>query len=316
MRIVFIGQAPFGAETLEALLTQGEQIVGVITTEETPRQKQDNPVKQTADKHGLALLQTNRLKRPEAITWVRDLAPDLLVLAFVTSFVPTEMIDCARHGGINYHPSLLPKYRGGSAINWSVINGERETGVTIHFIDDGVDTGPIILQEKVAITDDDTVKSLYFGKLYPLGITMMCKAVRLIKDGQAVGVAQNENEASYQPVITPADTVVDWGQPTQRVYNLIRGSNPSPGATSCLGGALCRIFDCRPADAAGTPGSVIEIADDSFTVATGDGAITVQTIRPAGAKKMSAAEFIADFSLSLGDRFMPPADPTAKEQPC
>lgn len=316
MRIVFIGQAPFGAETLEALLTQGEQIVGVITTEDAPRQKQENPVKQTADKHGLALLQTNRLKRPEAITWVRDLAPDLLVLAFVTSFVPNEMIDCARHGGINYHPSLLPKYRGGSAINWAVINGEHETGVTIHYIDEGVDTGPIILQEKVAITDDDTVKSLYFGKLYPLGVTMMCTAVRLINDGQAVAVAQNEHEASYQPVITPADTVIDWDQPTRRVYNLIRGSNPSPGATSCLGSTLCRIYDCRPADGAGTPGSVIDIGDDSFTVATGDGAITVQTVRPAGAKKMSAAEFIAEVSLSRGDRFSPPAGPSSKEQPC
>jgi methionyl-tRNA formyltransferase len=316
MRIVFIGQAPFGAETLEALLAQGEEIVGVITTEDAPRAKQENPVKQVADKHGLALLQTNRLKRPEAINWVRQLAPDLLVLAFVTSFVPTEMIDCVRHGGINYHPSLLPKYRGGSAINWAVINGEQETGVTIHFIDEGVDTGPIVLQEKVAITDDDTVKSLYFGKLYPLGITMICQAVRLIGSGQAVAVPQDEADASYQSVITPADTVIDWERPTKNVYNLIRGSNPSPGATSCLGGTLCRLFDCSPADAVGTPGSVIDIADDSFTVATGDGGITVQTIRPADGKKMAAAEFIAEFSLSVGDRFSPPVDPTSKEQAC
>ncbi len=316
MRIVFIGQAPFGAETLEALLAQSEEIVGVITTEDAPRQKQENPVKQVADKHGLALLQTNRLKRPEAITWVRDLAPDLLVLAFVTSFVPPDMIDCARHGGINYHPSLLPKYRGGSAINWAVINGEKETGVTIHFIDEGVDTGPIILQEKVAVTDDDTVKSLYFGKLYPLGITMICRAVRLIRSGQAVAVAQNENEASYQPVITPADTVIDWGQPTKTVYNLIRGSNPSPGASSCLGTTLCTIFDCSPATGTGTPGTVIGVAADSFTVATGDGAIAVQTVRPAGDKKMAAGEFITGVSLSVGDRFASPVDPTSREQPC
>ena len=203
MRIVFIGQAPFGAETLEALLAQGEQIVGVITTEDAPRARQENPVKQVAGNHGLALLQTNRLKRSEAISWVRELAPDLLVLGFVTSFVPQEMIDCAHHGGINYHPSLLPRYRGGSAINWAVINGEQETGVTIHFIDEGVDTGPIILQEKVAVTDDDTVKSIYFGKLYPLGITMICQAVRLIRAVRPSRSPQDENEASYQPVITP-----------------------------------------------------------------------------------------------------------------
>ncbi|MBE0584786.1 MAG: methionyl-tRNA formyltransferase, partial [Desulfofustis sp.] len=290
MRIVFIGQAAFGAEALEALLTQGEQVAGVITTEDSPRQNQTNPVKDVADRHSLSVLQSNRLKRPEAVSWVRRLQPDLLVLAFVTSFVPQEMIDCARHGGINYHPSLLPQYRGGSAINWAVINGETETGVTIHFIDQGVDTGPILLQEKVAIAADDTVKSLYFGKLYPLGITMLCEAVRQIRTGTARAVPQDEAKASFQPVITAADTVIDWQQPTESVYNLIRGSNPSPGASSCLHGTLCRIFDVAVAESgkgAGQfiPGTVRAVDAASFTVATGDGGIVVQTIQTAGTRK-------------------------------
>ena len=196
MRIIFIGQAPFGAESLEQLITQGENIVGVITVPDLPNQKHPNPVKLCAEKHNIPLFQSNVLRKSEAVSWVKTLQPDLLVLAFVTSFVPQEMIDIAGSGGINYHPSLLPKYRGGSAINWAVINGETETGVTIHFIDKGVDTGPILLQEKIAIEPDDTVKSIYFGKLYPMGIRMIGQAVKLIRENKKITTLQDETKAS------------------------------------------------------------------------------------------------------------------------
>jgi methionyl-tRNA formyltransferase len=148
MRIVFIGQAPFGKDSLAALIEQGENIVGVITVPDQPGQKRPNPVKELALQQGLPLLQPAKLKHPEAVAWVRERKPDLLVLAFVTEFAPPEMIASAALGGINYHPSLLPKYRGGSAINWAVISGERETGVTIHQIDSGVDTGPSSCRKK------------------------------------------------------------------------------------------------------------------------------------------------------------------------
>ena len=168
MRIIFIGQAAFGKEALQALVDQGESIAGVITVPDSGGQI--NPIKELTQKSNIPVIQPEKLKDPDAIEWVKNLSPDLLVLAFVTQFVPKEMIDMSTHGGINYHPSLLPKYRGGSAINWAIIRGETETGVTIHQIDEGVDTGPIIIQEKVEISPDDTVKSLYFKKLYPMGI--------------------------------------------------------------------------------------------------------------------------------------------------
>jgi methionyl-tRNA formyltransferase len=303
MRIVFIGQAPFGKESLEALINQGENVVGVITVEDVPHQKYPNPVKECAIKNDIALYQANYLKTAEAIDWVRTLQPDLLVLGFVTAFVPAEMIELARHGGINYHPSLLPKYRGGSAINWAIINGESETGVTIHFIDEGLDTGPILLQEKVDITPDDTVKSVYFTKLYPLGVKMIAEAVRLIREGNAVTVKQDESAASFQPVITSADTTIDWSQTTNQVYNLIRGANPSPGAVTTLGDQVCSLFDAAPSAKKGDPGSVIDIAADAFTVATGDGAITITSAKPPGQKKLAAADFIASLNLKVGDRF-------------
>lgn len=301
MRIIFIGQAAFGKEALQALVEQGESIAGVITVPD--RGGQINPIKELTQKNNIPVIQPERLKDPDAVEWVKNLSPDLLVLAFVTQFVPKEMIDMSTRGGINYHPSLLPKYRGGSAINWAIISGETETGVTIHQIDEGVDTGPIILQEKVGIAPDDTVKSLYFKKLYPLGIKMVAKAVRLIREGSANPIPQDNAQASFQPVIKESDTLIDWSQPTQQVYNLIRGSNPSPGAVSSLQGERLKIWEGVPCPALGKPGEVMEILmDEGFVVSTGNGSILVQRVQYKDSGKISAVDFIKEFSLKIGDR--------------
>ena len=303
MRIIFIGQAPFGGESLEKLIAQGEEIVGVITVPDVPNQRHPNPVKQCAEKHSIPVLQSSLLKSTEAISWVAELEPDLLVLAFVTSFVPKEMIDLAPHGGINYHPSLLPKYRGGSAINWAVINGEKETGVSIHHIDEGVDTGPVLLQENVMIEPDDTVKSLYFEKLYPMGIRMIAEAVELIKNNSAKAAEQDETRASFQPVITAKDTVIHWHKPTAEIYNLIRGSNPAPGATSTINEMSCKIFDTSRGTGSGAAGIVLDISENAIEIATSDGSIFAQILQPAGNRKIPAAEFVQTFELKVGDSF-------------
>lgn len=303
MKIIFIGQAPFGRDTLDNLLQQGENIVGVVTTPDDPKSKRPNPVAEGAKENALPLLQTRLLKNAEAIEWVQQIQPDLLVLAFVTSFVPEEMIKSARLGGINYHPSLLPKYRGGSAINWAIINGETETGVTIHYIDEGVDTGPIIIQESVAIDPDDTVKSLYFTKLYPLGLRMIKAAVKQIREGNTAATQQDETKASFQPVITARDTVIDWNQPIQRIYNLVRGSNPAPGGITSLRGFTCKIFDAKPSLKTGLPGEVIHIDDTSFTIAAKDGALQVESIQVGSDGKQPAQEFVKKRELALGEMF-------------
>ncbi len=301
MRIIFIGQAAFGKEALQAIVEQGESIVGVITVPD--RGGQINPIKELAQENNIPVIQPERLRDPDAVKWVNNLSPDLLVLAFVTQFVPKEMIDMSTHGGINYHPSMLPKYRGGSAINWTIINGETETGVTIHQIDEGVDTGPIIIQKKVEIASNDTVKSLYFKKLYPLGIKMVAKAVRLIREGSANPIPQDNTQASFQPVIKESDVLIDWSLPTQQVYNLIRGSNPSPGAVSSLKGERLKIWEGIPCPASGKPGEVMEILmDEGFVVSTGNGSILVQRVQYKDSGKISAVDFIKEFSLKTGDR--------------
>ena len=300
MRIILIGQAAFGKDALGALLKQGEEIVGVLTIPD--KAGQTNPVKALAEESGLPVLQPARLKTTEAINWVKALQADLLVLAFVTDFVPNEMIEAVTHGGINYHPSLLPKYRGGSAINWAIINGEKKTGVTIHFIDNGIDTGPILLQKEVSIEPDDTLKSVYFKKLYPLGIEMIPEAVRLIREGKAKPFPQDNTKASFQPVIKEADAVIDWKHPTEKIYNLIRGSNPSPGATTTLRGEKLKIWEGVPHSETGSPGELIRIdPEQGIIVGTGDGSIIAQRVQYTNTKKITASELVDQFDVKVGE---------------
>ncbi len=299
MRIVFIGQAAFGKDALEALLQQNETIDGVMTVSG----KAGQSVRDVAEKHGIPVLQPSRLRDPEAIEWVGDKSPDLLVLAFVTEFVPKTMIEMATHGGINYHPSLLPKYRGGSAMNWAIINGEQETGVTIHQIDEGVDTGPIIIQKRVPIDPDDTLKSLYFQKLYPLGISMVAEAVRLIRENRASPREQDHSQASHQPLIKESDVIIDWTQSTRRIYDLIRGSNPAPGATTYFRGEKLKIWEGSPDSGDGRPGEIIDILpDQGFLIAAADGSILARRVQFRETGKISATDFLETAALQKGDR--------------
>ena len=299
MRTILIGQAVFGKDALDALIKQGENIVGVITVSG----KAGQPLMELAEDSGFPVLQPGRLKDPEAVAWVRARTPDLLVLAFVTDFVPKEMIETAAHGGINYHPSLLPKYRGGSAMNWVIICGEKETGVTIHQIDEGVDTGPIIIQERVAIDADDTLKSLYFQKLYPLGIRMVADAVRLVREGKASLKIQDHSLGSFQPVIKASDVIIDWGKSTRKIYDLIRGSNPAPGATTFFRGEKLKIWEGSPCAGEGKPGEIIDIkSDQGFVISTSDGAILAVRVQYKETGKITASEFVEKIGLNIGDR--------------
>ncbi|MDN5344357.1 MAG: methionyl-tRNA formyltransferase [Clostridia bacterium] len=303
MRIVFIGQAPFGRDCLQTLLEQGEEVAGVLTVPDRPGAKAPNPVKEMALARALPLLQPARLKEPQAFAWVQHLRPDLLVLAYVTDIVPPAMIELATHGGINYHPSLLPAYRGGSAMNWAIINGETETGVTIHQIDAGVDTGPIILQERVPISPDDTVKSLYFDKLYPLGVKMIAAAVRLIREGKAAPGPQDEGRASFQPVIKEGDVRIDWRQSAGRVYNLIRGANPHPGAWTTLRGEKLTIWEASPCRDGGEPGTVVALRGGGFVIATGEGAILARRVQYGSCRdKLPAGQLAREIDLRVGER--------------
>lgn len=307
MKVVLIGQASFGKDCLQALLE--ENIVGVITIPDDPRGR-PNPLKEFALGKNIPVFQPpgespNRFKDPAFKELIKALKADLFVLAFVSDIMPYDIIKMAARGGINYHPSLLPKYRGASAMNWAIINGEEETGVTIHYIDEGVDTGDIILQEKVEIGPEDTMGSLYFNKLYPLGIKLMKEAVGQIRQGTVSAMPQDESQASYQPIIKISDVTIAWQKSTTSILNLIRGASPSPGARTFFQGQKLKVFDGQKADGlVGRPGEILDInGGQGFKIKTGDGAIVVKGLQPLGGKKMTASEFARENHLQVGDLF-------------
>ncbi len=300
MRIVLIGQAAFGGKTLEALVDMGEEVVGVYTTPDIPGR--ENPLKQRALQLGVPVFQPENMRAPEVYEEYARLKPDLNVMAFVTDIVPEPILNYPKFGTIQYHPSLLPKHRGGSAINWAVINGETRTGLTVMWVDKGLDTGPILLQTEVEIAPDDTVGSLYFNRLFPMGIEAIKESIELIRQGKAPRIPQDESQATYEGLCTQA--TIDWNEPVQRICNLIRGTNPQPGATTRLGDIQFKVFDSelRTGDVKGTPGEVIEITESGFLVAAQGGAILIKRVQPKGSPKIAAADFAAQSSLMVGKR--------------
>ena len=302
MRIVLFGQAAFGAETLRVLIERGEEIVGVYTPPDVAGKP--DPLKQGALEHNIPVFQPERMRAKEVFDAYAKLAPDLNVLAFVTDILPESILHYPEFESIQYHPSLLPKHRGGSSINWAVINGETKTGVTIFWPDKGIDTGPVLLQKEARISPEDTVGSLYFDKLFPLGIRAIPESIELIEKGTAPRIPQDESLATYEGWCTAKDAVIDWAEPAQRVFNLIRGTNPQPGARTSFRGAELKVFDSTllPGKTGGVPGEVIEAGEDGFAAACPDGAILIKRVQPGGSPKIAAAAFISQTGLKPGER--------------
>ncbi len=303
MRIVLFGQAAFGEKTLRALVDSGEEVVAVYTPPEVPGKT--DPLKDLAESLEIPVLQPERLRAPEVYEGYVRFSPDLNVMAFVTDIMPGSILNYPVHGTVMYHPSLLPRHRGGSAINWAVINGETSTGVTILWPDRGLDTGPILLQREVSISPDDTVGSLYFNRLFPLGIEAILESIRLIKKGTAPRIPQDESLATYEGLCTEKNAIIDWRQPAGKVYNLIRGTNPHPGAVTRFSGQEFQVFDSAllPGDTGAAPGEIIAVTGEGFLVAAPGGAVLVKRVRAKGSPKTPAIEFAGQKGLQKGDRF-------------
>jgi methionyl-tRNA formyltransferase len=302
MRIVVNGQQAFGKAVLEALLERGEQVVGVYCAPDKPGRPVD-PLKEAAIAHGLPVYQPASFKGPAVLEDFKALAPDLAVMAYVILLVPESILNAPTHGTIQYHPSLLPRHRGPSSINWPIIQGETKTGLTIFWPDKGLDTGPILLRKEVEIGPDATLGSVYFDHLFPMGVAAMLEAVDLVKAGTAPKVVQDESSATYEGWCRKDDVAIDWHKPVQEVYNLIRGADPQPGAWTTHGGKSLQVFDgAKLAAAGGAPGEVIDVTDDGVAVAAGGGQILIRRLRGEGGKKLPASEYAASSGLTKGTR--------------
>jgi methionyl-tRNA formyltransferase len=302
MRIVLIGQAAFGEKVLEALAKRGEEVVGIYTSLDVPGKA--NPFKELALQLKIPVFQPEKIRAPEVYDEYIKLKPELNVMAFVTDIVPESILNHPRLGTIQYHPSLLPKHRGGSAINWAVIKGETKTGLTVFWPDKGIDTGPILLQKEVEIAPDDTIGSLYFNQLFPLGIEAIVESIELIKQGTAPRIPQDESRASYEGLCTERDAVINWHQPASQIYNLIRGTNPQPGATTSFGDRRFKVFDSAllAGVSGGLPGEIIDTTQQGFVVAAQGGAIVMKRVQIKGSPKIDVTEFARQVGLKAGDR--------------
>src|SRR5262245_44240094 len=221
MRMLLIGQAAFAAKVLEGLEAARYSIAGVVCPPD--RGDKLDPVKSAAVDRGIAVHQFKSLKAPEARQAFERADADLAILAYVTQIVPESLLQLPRRTAICFHPSLLPRYRGGSAIPWQLIRGETRTGVTVFWPDAGIDTGPILLQREAPIGPDDTAGTLYYKVLFPLGVQTVLDSVELIAAGRAAREAQDERRASYDPLLGDVHAAIDWSASQQTVHDLIRG---------------------------------------------------------------------------------------------
>lgn len=299
MRIVLIGQAAFAEQVLDGLRENGHEIAAVYCPPDAPGGKVD-PVKQRAVALGIPVSQHRSLKHPAVQQEIAQLNVELGVLAYVTQIVPVQVIDTPARGSICFHPSLLPAHRGGSAIPWQIILGKTRTGVTVFWADAGIDTGPILLQREATIDPEDTGGTLYYKKLFPLGVATVLESVELIAKDAAPRVTQDEKLATYEPLCRDEHAEIDWQRPVEDVHNLIRGCDPQPGAYMLRQGEKVRLYDAQIASSRElSPGVVGAIEDGGVVIGAAGGAIRVGRIRTGG-KKMAANEAAAILGLAVG----------------
>jgi methionyl-tRNA formyltransferase len=254
---------------------------------------------------GLPVFQPRHLKDQEAYDQMVSLNPDLAVLAFVTDIAPKTLLAVPKLGSICYHPSILPKYRGSSAINWAIVNGETRTGLTIFWVDAGVDTGDILLQKEVEVGPEETTGELYFNKLYPLGVEAVIEAVDLIVEGKAPHLPQDHSKATYDPPCDEKAAGLDWQKPGRAVFNLIRGCDPQPGATTTYKGEKVKLYNARFLEEAhqAAPGEILAVTGKGLKVAVQGGAVLISRFRTKELGKVKAPDFIQARQPKVGERF-------------
>jgi len=301
MRIIIVGQGPFGEKVLETLIQKGEEVVGVFC----PPDKRGEPMKSLAEKSGIFFSCPNHMKDPEVYDVFKKLEPDLVIEAFVTDILPQSLLNIPSMGTICYHPSLLPRHRGASAINWVFVHGDARTGLTIFWVDRGIDTGPILLQKEVKVGPNDTTGSLYFNTLFPMGVDAIVEAVELIKKGEAPKIPQDESKATYEPPFDDRFSCIDFEKSVTDIYNLIKGSDPQPGAFTVFKGKRIRLYDAslifKPVEK--VPGEIVNVEEEGLQIAAKGGILKVGKLRVDKGEKTGPVQFAKSIDLKIGDRF-------------
>ena len=302
MRVAIVGQQDFGKAVLEAFVARGDQVAGVFCAPEKPGARPD-VLRTLAQEKQIKVFQFPSLKSDEARAAMKGLNAEIGIMAFVLQFAPQDFVNIPKHGTIQYHPSLLPKYRGPSSINWPIIRGDASTGLSIFRPTDGLDEGPVILQKETPIGADDTLGTVYFDRLFPMGVQAMLEAADLVVAGKHRERVQDESHASYEGWCRKAEARINWANHVDFVYNVVRGCNPAPGAWTTLEGKELQVFDARKhpvrtfGAVKGKIGEIVEVSDKSFQVSAQGGRIEVLRAKLGEGKKLPAAELLSSGAI-------------------
>lgn len=302
MKVVYMGTPDFAVLPLESILAAGHEFLGVFTQPDKPKGRgyelTPPPVKVCALAHNLTVYQPKTLKDGEALKILQGLNPDVIVVAAYGKILPKEIINLPQYGCINIHASLLPKYRGAAPIQRCILNGETETGVTVMYMDEGLDTGDMLTKEATPIGPEETAGSLH-DRLAQMGARLIVKALPLLENGTAPREKQNDSLSCYASMLDKSISKIDWNKTNRQVHNQVRGLNPWPVASTCLNGKTVKIFATKCNDIQGQPGTVL--GTDPLTVACSKGSVEILELQLEGKKRMNAADFLRGHKITPGD---------------
>jgi len=298
-----MGTPEFAVPSLRALVDSGDEVVAVVTQPDKPKGRglevAPPPTKVLAERHGIPVLQPAKIKTEEFFNELKKFNPDLICVAAYGKILPKNILDLPHYGCINVHASLLPKYRGAAPINWAIIRGEKVTGITTMKMDEGMDTGDMLLKKEIPIEDEDTGETLS-EKLSEIGARLLIETIRLLKEGQLNPIPQDHSQANYAPMLKKEDGKIDWQKSAEEIRNLIRGALPWPSAYTNLEGKLLKIYKVRLAGGEGKPGEVIKSESGILRVATGKGALDILKLQIEGGKKLETQVFLRGRKIKEG----------------
>ncbi len=306
MRIVYMGTPPFAVPPLQALITAGHELAGVVTRRDKPagrgRSLTPPAVKIAAEQAGITVFQPKRVREPESIAAIRAMGPEVIVVAAYGQILPREVLAMPKYGCVNIHASLLPAYRGAAPINWSIINGETRTGITIMQMDEGLDTGAILAQEGIPIDLRDTTGTLT-EKLSQTGCRLVVDALSRIEAGEISPVPQDPGKATLAPLLKKEDGLINWELHAAAIHDRVRGLSPWPGAFSFLDGAMVKVLETEVVPGNGDPGTLTSQGKDVLAVGTGNKLLRIVSIQLEGKRPMTAAEFLRGHRGVVGKKF-------------
>jgi len=306
MKILYMGTPDFAVLPLKKLIDGGHEIVGVITREDKPKGRGMKvlmtPVKEFAVEQGIPVHQPSTLKNEAIMELLEEYNPEMIVVVAYGKILPKYILDYPKYGCVNLHGSLLPKYRGSAPIQRAVLDGEKVSGVTTMLMDEGMDTGDILLKKEVEITPDETAESL-FDKLSAVGSELLLQTVNEVADGKVIPQKQNEDEATYAPPIKKEDAKIDWSATSEEILNLIRGSYSWPIAFTDSEAGRIKIYKAKVGASEGEPGKVLSLADDGLEIAAGKGSVKISLFQVENGKRMSPSDYFRGHQSLVGTSF-------------